>query len=74
MKKNETKPSEAENVQEKVVELTPDEKLNQLIPEFGPRCQVVDINPNYPMCVVGNRTNILHNRGVMKVLLIKEME
>lgn len=75
MKKTETKPSEAENGLElEAKELTADEKADRLAAELGAQCEDVRIDPRFPMCVVGNATNILHRRGVKRVLIIKEME
>ena len=75
MKKTGMKPSEAENGLElEAKELTADEKVDQLVADLGVMCEDVEINPNFPMCVVGNNANILHRRGVKRVLIIKEME
>lgn len=75
MKKNESKPSEAENgLEMESKELTSDEKVDQLVSELGPLCEDVHVKPFFPVCVVGDGVNVLHRRGVKRVLIIKEME
>lgn len=75
MRETETTPSKAEKgLDLESVEMTADEMADQLVGKLGDRCEDIRLDPRSPMCIVGNATNILHRRGVKRVLIIKEME